>query len=33
VWHGCYLCVGPFIFFVDPDLLERIRGVLGGTPG
>jgi hypothetical protein len=33
VWHGCCLCAGPFIFFGDPDLLERIRAALGGTPG
>jgi hypothetical protein len=33
LWRGCCLCAGPFIFFGDPDLLERIRAALGGTPG
>src|SRR5262249_887617 len=29
----CYLCAGPFLFFGHPELLERIRAALGGTPG
>jgi hypothetical protein len=33
LWGECYLCAGPFLFFGDPELLGRIRAVLGGTPG
>jgi hypothetical protein len=28
VWEGCCLAAGPFVFFGDPELLQRLRVAL-----
>ena len=27
-WGECSMCIGPFVLFGDPDLLQRIRAVI-----
>jgi hypothetical protein len=33
LWGDSCLLAGPFLFFGDQDLLDRIRGILSDAPG